>query len=66
MSRQIIAVLALVIGSATAVLAQAPRPTVWMSPPGNENGKSFRDLFEHPDQWKETRAMADSGVSVLP
>ena len=59
MSRQYFAVVALALAASATVHAQAPKPTVWISPPGNENGKSFRDLFEHPDQWKETRAMVD-------
>jgi hypothetical protein len=37
----------------------APRPVVWMGPPGYDNGKCFRELFEHPDQWKETRSLID-------
>jgi hypothetical protein len=36
-----------------------PRPTVWMGPPGHDDGRCLRELFEHPDQWKETRAAID-------
>lgn len=45
--------------------AQAPattnsvRPEVWMGPPAAENGKSLRELFAHPDQWQQTRALID-------
>ena len=41
--------------------AQAPKagPTVWMSPPGQDKGKAFRELFERPDDWKDTRALVD-------
>jgi len=48
----------IVIASA---FAQAPKakPEVWMSPSGREKGKAFRELFERPDDWKETRAMVD-------
>ena len=58
MSRSLLLAAALILG-ASAAHAQAPRPTVWIGPPGTENGKSFRDLFEHPDEWKETRSMVD-------
>jgi hypothetical protein len=37
----------------------AQRPTVWIGPPGAENGKSLRAMFEHPDQWPQTRSMID-------
>jgi hypothetical protein len=41
-------------------IAQTPRVApVWIGPPGVENGKSLRAMFEHPDEWKETRAMVD-------
>jgi hypothetical protein len=36
-----------------------PRPTVWMCPPGHDNGRCFRELFEKPDAWRETRAAID-------
>jgi hypothetical protein len=38
---------------------RAPRPKVWMYPPARREGACFRELFEHPDQWKETRAAVD-------
>jgi hypothetical protein len=31
-------------------------PTLWMGPPSYDNGKCFRELFEKPDAWKETRS----------
>ena len=34
-------------------------PTVWMGPPASENGKCLRELFAHPDQWQQTRALVD-------
>jgi hypothetical protein len=34
-------------------------PTVWMAPPSIGNGRCFRELFEHPEEWKETRSMID-------
>ena len=34
-------------------------PTVWMGPPSYDNGKCFRELFEKPDAWKETRSEID-------
>ncbi len=30
-----------------------------MSPPGVDNGRAIRELFEHPDAWRETRALVD-------
>lgn len=39
--------------------AQLPTPSVWIAPPGTEDGKSFRALFQHPDEWKEARAVTD-------
>jgi hypothetical protein len=33
--------------------------SVWISPPGTENGQSLRALFEHPDQWQQTRSLVD-------
>ena len=35
------------------------KPAVWMGPPSYDNGKCFRELFEHPDAWKETRSRID-------
>jgi hypothetical protein len=47
--------------SLVSSVAQTPKtgPTVWMSPPGQDKGKAFRELFERPDDWKETRALVD-------
>ena len=40
--------------------AQAPAaPTVWISPPASDNGRSLREMFEHPDQWAQARAGTD-------
>jgi hypothetical protein len=46
----------------TCVRAQQPAapaagavPIVAMYPPGQDNGRCFRDLFERPDEWKQTR-----------
>jgi len=36
-----------------------PLPLVVMGPPDIENGRCFRELFEHPDQWKNTRSVID-------
>ena len=30
-----------------------------MIPPSYDNGKCFRDLFEQPDAWQETRSLID-------
>lgn len=37
----------------------APKPAVWMGPPAYDNGKHFRELFDKPDEWKETRSLID-------
>jgi hypothetical protein len=34
-------------------------PEVWISPSSVENGKAFRALFEHPDDWKDARSKVD-------
>ena len=34
-------------------------PEVWMGPPGQDNGRQLRELFAHPEQWAETRALID-------
>ena len=45
--------------SAPATAARPPaRPELWMSPPGFDNGRCFRELFEKPDAWRETRLVA--------
>ena len=49
----------LMLCSYSPLYAEATRPTVWIGPPGIENGKCFRELFEHSDEWKETRSMVD-------
>ena len=36
-----------------------PRPSLWMGPPTYDNGRCFRELFEHPDQWQQTRKVID-------
>lgn len=45
--------------SAVLVHAQGSpaKPEVWMMPPGQESARAFRELFEQPDAWKETRSM---------
>jgi len=37
----------------------APKPEVWMGPPSYDNGRCFRELFEHPDRWAATRERVD-------
>ena len=37
----------------------APKPEVWIAPPGNNQGACLRELFEHPDAWRETRSLVD-------
>ncbi len=46
--------------AAAALLAAAhAAPEVWMGPPGQDNGRPMRELFAHPEQWAETRALID-------
>ena len=37
----------------------APKATVWMAPPSYGNGRRFRELFEQPEAWRETRSLID-------
>lgn len=32
---------------------------MWMIPPSHDKGRCFRELFEQPDAWKETRSVID-------
>ena len=54
-------VLLVALGPISPLWAQrrAVKPTVWMSPPAYDDGRCFRELFEHPDEWKETRSSID-------
>jgi hypothetical protein len=49
----------LVLALPTHAQGTVAKPTVWMGPPAYENGRCFRELFEKPDQWKETRSLID-------
>ncbi len=41
-------------------VARSPgRPELWMAPPAFDNGRCFRELFEKPEAWRETRAVVD-------
>src|SRR5579863_9603410 len=50
------AILLLLLASATPAPAAPP---VWMGPPGTNGGQCLRALFDHPDQWRETRKLID-------
>lgn len=50
---------ALVLPAPCAMAQVAKKPAVWMAPPGAQDGKCWRELFEHPEEWKETRALID-------
>ncbi|MGA2499479.1 MAG: hypothetical protein ABSH20_17195 [Tepidisphaeraceae bacterium] len=41
----------------SALAQPATRPAVAMYPPTQDNGRCFRELFEQPDQWKDTRSL---------
>jgi hypothetical protein len=52
------------LSTVTASAQPSPaRPTVWMGPPSFADGKCFRELFEKPDEWRQTRSVID-GVMV--
>jgi hypothetical protein len=48
-------------GTATVAMAQSPaqKPAVWIAPPGIDNGKALRAMFEHPEGWSRTRELVD-------
>ncbi|MBL7223832.1 MAG: hypothetical protein ISS72_08265 [Candidatus Brocadiae bacterium] len=50
---------AAVCGQAPAVPAERPFPVLAMYPPGQDDGRCFRELFEQPDAWAETRGAID-------
>jgi hypothetical protein len=54
-------ILALLLGISALLpaRAQTPKPSVWISPPSQNNAEAFRQLFEQPDGWKETRSLID-------
>jgi hypothetical protein len=56
MIRTIIGVMAALQAAGLAQVHER-RPAVWVGPPGVENGKALRALFEHADEWKQTRRM---------
>lgn len=39
------------------------KPELWMFPPASPDGTNLRELFEHPEQWTETRSRVQ--VQVL-
>ena len=58
----------LIVSGLVALSAAAPqvraqqrraKPTVWMHPPSHDGGRCFRELFEKPEQWTETRSLID-------
>jgi len=57
--REMGGMLAACAGAAEGDAPHARRPRVWMMPPGHDNGRSLRELFEQPDAWKETRTRVD-------
>jgi hypothetical protein len=44
---------------ASSLHAQEVQPTIWMGPPSYDNARCFRELFENPDAWKDTRSVVD-------
>ena len=62
MNRVCLGLLAMLAWEA-AVAAQAAepvaKPRVWMMPPADPDGRCLRELFEHPEQWQETRSLVN-------
>lgn len=55
-----IPLLAFLLAPASSALSQTTRPAeVWMGPPGFDNGRCLRQLFEQPDAWKQARSRID-------
>jgi hypothetical protein len=57
----LLAMLAMLLAPAFAYAAPeiARHPSIWMHPSGREKGQPFRELFEHPEAWPQTRSMID-------
>ncbi len=55
-----VSILVLLALAARATAQAATRPAVAMYPPTQDNGRCFRELFEQPDQWKDTRSLISS------
>jgi hypothetical protein len=49
----------LLFARAGSVSSAETKATLWIGPPGIEKGRCFRELFEHPDDWKDARAATD-------
>jgi hypothetical protein len=47
------------IRNGTESVQSRPAKQVWMAPPSYDKGRCFRELFEQPDAWRETRAAID-------
>lgn len=48
-----------IAASASGEEAGRAAPEVWMAPPGHDNGRCFRELFEKPEGWEQTRLLID-------
>jgi len=47
-------------GQQTATPAGGAIPMVVMYPPGQDGGRCFRELFERPDEWQQTRRLVNA------
>lgn len=54
-------VLSLLLVGSVAMAAEPAKPELWIFPPALPDGTNLRELFQHPEQWTETR----SQVQVL-
>jgi len=52
-------ILAILLTACAWAQGGKPSPEVWIAPPGVDNGRSLRAMFEHPDEWAATRAVTD-------
>jgi hypothetical protein len=48
-----------IAGPPVKAAGDRPRAAVWMMPPSYGGGRCFRELFQQPDAWKETRSVVD-------
>ena len=52
-------VIVLLLQSIVLAADPAENKEVWMGPPAMDGGRCLRELFEHPDEWRETRELVD-------
>ena len=53
----LLALSTLIVAPRVHAQGSAAKPEIWMMPPSQDNGRAFRELFQQPDAWKETRSL---------